>query len=54
MQKLNKDGAIEDVNAMSDQKPIQKVSLRQLQETDHFNSQIDTQQRISYGQPKNN
>jgi hypothetical protein len=37
LQKISKDGQIEDMTQLSEQKPIQKVSLAQLQETDNFN-----------------
>lgn len=30
VQKISKDGAIEDMGVLSDSKPIQKVSMRQL------------------------
>ena len=45
MQKMGKDGGIEEMLQVSEQKPIQKVSLRQLQESDSYNQQFlsDTQ-----------
>ena len=36
MQKISRDGAIEDMTQLSNSKPVQKVSIRQLQESDSY------------------